>query len=127
MGPKNQPRFYHTWAGINEFLEILQELSEKLPEHSPYEIKNTFFKDICPSAFADVVSSVLVSAESACSEYKYDITDEAVRKSILGFNMTFQDLAESFEIIRGAKLGYQRRELEDMERKKSENSNQGVR
>ena len=98
------------------FLEALWDLSESLPHFSAYQILSSYFQEICPTAFSDVVCGSLIASQASCAEYTVNISDDSVRYEVLGFHMTLQDTLEAFDIIVGSKNAYERYEMERMQK-----------
>lgn len=101
---------------LNEegFLECLWDLSESLPALSAFQLLTTYFREVCPTAFADEVMAQLLNAQASCAEYKIDITNDNVRFELLGFYMTLSDTLEAFSIINAARSAYERWDYERM-------------
>ena len=108
----HQPYTHSEWSDSEDFLDHLADLSRQIPDMSPYELKEVFFKRVCLTSLATPVVSSLVAAEAACSEYKYDITDDNVRLELLGFGMSLGDCMEAFDLVRGTRLAFQRWEMD---------------
>lgn len=102
------------------FLEMLWDLSERMPHLSAFQILSSFFQGVCPTAFFDEVMGTLLSAQRAATDYRLDISDTAVRTEMLGFYMTLSDMLEAFDIILAAKNAYERFEM-DQAMKTNEN------
>lgn len=98
------------------FLQVLWDLSEALPHYSAFQILQSYFREVCPTAFADEVMASLISAQTSVSEYKIDISNESLRFEILGFNMSLRDTLEAFDIITSARNAYERYDMERIQR-----------
>lgn len=118
----NQADFEERWADSDDFLNILDGLLVQIPELAAWEVKQAFFPTVCPTSLADPVIHILVSVESACSEYKYDVMDAEIRGELLGFQMSASDTAEAFEIIRGAKADFRRHQEQVMKSEEGKGS-----
>jgi len=98
----------------DEFLEVLWSLSESLPALSAFQLLQAYFREVCPTAFGDEVMGSLLAAQTACTEYTIDISDEQVRYETLGFNMTLADTLDAFAVITAARSSYERYEMDRM-------------
>jgi len=103
----------------DDFLNMLWDVAVRLPHYSAWQILQAYFKEVCPSAFVDEVMLSILDAQVTCSEYKIDISVEAVRYDILGFYMELPDLLEAFNIIQSSQNSYERYEMEKMQNEKS--------
>jgi hypothetical protein len=99
----------------DDFLDMLWNLAMRLPHYSAWQLLQTYFREVCPTAFVDEVMASLLDAQITCSEYKIDISIEKVRYEILGFHMELSDTLEAFNIIQGARNSYERYESERLQ------------
>ena len=93
------------------FFNVLWDISNKVNGKSSFEIYLLFFDEVCLTAFSDEVMASIIEAESTATEYKGavgSLLDEDVRFGLLGFHMEYQELLDSFNIIRRAKMDYER-------------------
>tara|TARA_R100001463_G_scaffold2261_3_gene9604 strand:- start:1539 stop:2069 length:531 start_codon:yes stop_codon:yes gene_type:complete len=98
----------------DDFLETLWDICESLPSLSAFQVLSAYFREVCPTAFGDEVLACILSAQTACSDYKIDISNDAVRTDILGFHMSLADTLEAFNIITAARNAYERYDYERM-------------
>jgi hypothetical protein len=116
-GEDGQPQVERRFLKEDQWIENLVNMEECRPDLSAYEIRDLYFKEVCPTAFIDPVIQQLIEAERAASEYRLDIGNEEVRNAVLGFPMGLADLLDAFAIIRGTKSRYEKWYMDDQERR----------
>jgi len=126
---KKLPVSDFSFLDIDEFIDEFAKLQRRIPHLNAWELHQTYFKNVCPRAFFDVVIDSLLSAEVTASEYKGalgPLSDPDVREQLLGFYIDYSDMITAFDIIRYAKNAYKRMEIEEAERKQDrQNSGRG--
>ena len=108
-----------------QFIDVVAEVSENMPHMSAFQVRQQFFKEVCPTAFADPVMRGLIETERSAREYTIDISSDEVREKMLGFQMDLGDLLEAFSIIQGTRNDYERWRMDDMERKAKDRQSAG--
>ena len=102
------------------FIDMVAEIADNMPHMSAFQVRQLYFQEVCPTAFADPVMRALIETERSAREYTIDISKDEVREKMLGFQMDLGDMLEAFSIIQGTRNDYERWRMDELDKKAKE-------